>query len=114
MTSRHAFQTPASVASSPSPPVDHIVPVENYPSSYTSATTRSSDVFRHRVKRPADLEEDDVDLSLDYDSKVLKARQRRQSSEAAARKRDWRITFVLTLWASYIRLWKIWQPSSVV
>ncbi|KAI8377587.1 glycosyltransferase family 39 protein [Radiomyces spectabilis] len=36
------------------------------------------------------------------------------SAEKAARTRDWRIVAALTLWAGYIRLWKIYQPSSVV
>ena len=82
----------------------------------TSRTTaRSTDMFRQRhSKKPFDEDYDDIDLSLDYDSKIFKARHDRVLQEKMARKKDWRITIALTLWACYIRLWKIAQPSSVV
>lgn len=84
---------------------------------FTTGTTRSSDSFRQRhFKKPNEVDDpfDDVDLSMDYDSKVFKARQRRAIAESKARKRDWRISLALTVWALYIRLWRISQPSSVV
>lgn len=116
MTSRFGYSQPA--AAYPTVQNDHTpLPVRDDPrQGFASATTRSSDLFRQRhFKKPFDDDDyDDVDLSVDYDSKVLKARRKRHLAEASARKRDWHITAGLTLWACYVRLWKISQPSSVV
>ncbi|KAI9261652.1 Dolichyl-phosphate-mannose-protein mannosyltransferase-domain-containing protein [Phascolomyces articulosus] len=95
---------------------DHTpLPIYDQTTSHSQSTARShTDMFRQRhFKKPMD-EDYDVDLSLDYDSKIYKARHDRVLQEKVARKKDWRISLVLTLWACYVRLWKISQPSSVV
>lgn len=53
---------------------------------------------------------DATDASLDEQKPCLKITQ-----EAVIQKRiDRFISFVLTIWTCYIRLWKISQPTSVV
>lgn len=88
-------------------------------SSYSSANDKY-DTFRQRRRdvnkingqyKPYD---DGSDLMTDYDSSYLKATRKRTALEEKSRKRDLKIALALTLWACYIRLWKIWQPSSVV
>ncbi|CDH55799.1 mannosyltransferase 1 [Lichtheimia corymbifera JMRC:FSU:9682] len=97
---------------------DHIpLTMRDDTNGFATGTTRSSDSFRQRhFKRPNETDDpfDDVDLSMDYDSKIFKARQRKAIADSKARKRDWRISLALTAWALYIRLWRISQPSSVV
>ncbi|KAI7856270.1 Dolichyl-phosphate-mannose-protein mannosyltransferase-domain-containing protein [Circinella umbellata] len=93
---------------------DH-TPLSIHDEDTSRTTARSTDMFRQRhLKKPFDEDYDDMDISLDYDSKTFKARHDRVLKEKMVRKKDWRITIALTLWACYIRLWKIAQPSSVV
>ncbi|KAF7731234.1 hypothetical protein EC973_000650 [Apophysomyces ossiformis] len=97
-------------------PDDH-TPVSIGADEHAYASATRPDFFRQRRAKHMGAEgeeSDDVDLSIDYDSKVYKVEQKRQVAKKAARTRDWRIVAALTLWASYIRFWKIWQPSSVV
>ncbi|KAI9312657.1 Dolichyl-phosphate-mannose-protein mannosyltransferase-domain-containing protein [Dichotomocladium elegans] len=91
---------------------------QNHVNAGFATSTRRSDLFRQRhFKKPYGDEDDsdDVDLTVDYtDSKVLKANTKRSLAEQKTRKQDWRISIALGIWAMYIRLWKISQPSSVV
>lgn len=41
-------------------------------------------------------------------------RTKKSLGGGAHKKVDWFISIVLTMWAGYIRLWKISQPTSVV
>ncbi|KAL0074666.1 Dolichyl-phosphate-mannose-protein mannosyltransferase-domain-containing protein [Phycomyces blakesleeanus] len=92
---------------------DHTPVIIEEPSrSYSSATHQ--DMFRQRRQRRSDDESDDIDLSIDYDSKQAKIKNKRMLAHKEAQKRDWKIVAALTVWAAYVRLWKIWQPSSVV
>lgn len=96
---------------------DH-VPVPIGDAAYTTGATKSTDNFRKRnhnshLKRQDNdgYESSDIDL---FDSKSNKFSQRKEQVKRASRKRDWYIVLALTLWAMYIRLYKISQPSSVV
>ncbi|KAI9028231.1 Dolichyl-phosphate-mannose-protein mannosyltransferase-domain-containing protein [Phycomyces nitens] len=92
---------------------DHTpVNIEDSSRSYSSATHQ--EMFRQRRQRRSDDESDDIDLSVDYDSKQAKIKNKRMIAHKEAQKRDWKIVAALTVWAAYVRLWKIWQPSSVV
>ncbi|KAM3582441.1 hypothetical protein VKS41_005085 [Umbelopsis sp. WA50703] len=57
---------------------------------------------------------DQMGYADDYENSYMKAARKRTALEEQTRKRDLKISLVLTIWAMYIRLWKIWQPSSVV
>jgi hypothetical protein len=90
-----------------------------YSQSYSSANDKNDsfrqrrrDVNRHNGQYKLDNE--DLGLGIDYDNSYLKAARKRTALEDQSRKRDLKIALALTLWACYIRLWKIWQPSSVV
>ncbi|KAG1438864.1 hypothetical protein G6F56_012495 [Rhizopus delemar] len=68
--------------------------------------------FRQRNKKKpehSDYDSEDFDLS-----KTDKVKQRKEWIKKQERKRDWYIVLALTVWAIYIRLWKVSQPSSVV
>lgn len=96
---------------------DH-VPVSIEDNAYTIGLTKTTDNFRKRnshLKR-TDMDEydsSDIDLNL-FDSKSNKFRQRKDELKRASLKRDGYIVLALTLWAAYIRLYKISQPPSVV
>lgn len=90
-----------------------------YSQSYSSANEKY-DSFRQRrrdVNRHNDQYKhynEDLGLGVDYDNSYVKAARKRTALEEQSRKRDLKIALGLTVWACYIRLWKIWQPSSVV
>jgi hypothetical protein len=93
---------------------DHIpVPMETY----ATGLTTTSETFRKRnhgnYSRKLNSDYDDSDLDL-ANNKSAKFAQRRDTAHKLSRKRDWYIVLALTLWACYIRLYKISQPSSVV
>lgn len=55
------------------------------------------------------IEKDELEIVQKEETRTKK------SLEGGAQKRvDWFISIVLTMWTSYIRLWKISQPTSVV
>ncbi|KAG0166401.1 hypothetical protein DFQ28_007254 [Apophysomyces sp. BC1034] len=119
---RHSYYEPPAAVDYNSKPShvtrsdDHI-PVSIGTDDHAYASATRPDFFRQRRAKHAGAdgeESDDVDLSMDYDSKLYKAQQKRHMAKKTARTRDWRIVGALTLWACYIRFWKIWQPSSVV
>lgn len=116
MVKREPFSTETLSSSSPPPYTDHILAMP-------SDTFASARMDMHR-RRPKGLEEDNLnsnhhslfhehDLSLPQD-KLYKAEQQKVQAKQSSRKRDWRISIALFLWALYIRCWRIWQPSSVV
>ena len=96
--------------------VDH-VPVPIGEAAYTTATTketfRKRNNNKHALSQPNPDGYDSSDLDL-FDSKSSKFNSRKESVKKASRKRDWLIVLALTVWALYIRLYKISQPSSVV
>ncbi|KAG0783464.1 hypothetical protein G6F16_003015 [Rhizopus arrhizus] len=99
------------------PPVDryqtdHVpVSIGLEDAAYSSGLNNINFRKRNTIKR---LEHSDYD-SEDFDlSKTDKVKQRKELLKRQSRKRDWYIVLGLTLWAVYIRLWKISQPSSVV
>ncbi|KAI8138246.1 glycosyltransferase family 39 protein [Fennellomyces sp. T-0311] len=64
-----------------------------------------------RQPRPSEID------PLHLDDKLWKAEQQQRCFIPRLKsfaKNDWMIVGCLTVWACYIRLWKIWQPSSVV
>jgi dolichyl-phosphate-mannose-protein mannosyltransferase len=71
-----------------------------------------ADSFRHRVKKHVEYDSDE-DMLLP-DSKYDKLKHRRELIKSQSKKRDGYISLVLTIWAFYIRLWKLSKPSSVV
>ncbi|KAG2195696.1 hypothetical protein INT47_012917 [Mucor saturninus] len=93
---------------------DH-VPVSMEESGYTTGLTKPTDTFRKRTHlKRVDLDEyDSSDIDL-FDHKSSKFRQRKDHLKRAALKRDAYIVLAITLWAAYIRLYKIAQPPSVV
>ncbi|RCH87257.1 hypothetical protein CU097_002945 [Rhizopus azygosporus] len=90
---------------------DHIpVPIGVEDSGYSTGLANTN--FRKRnIKRPEHSDYDSEDFDL---SKTDKIKQRKELMRKQALKRDLYIALGLTLWAAYIRLWKIWQPPSVV
>ncbi|CEP10064.1 hypothetical protein [Parasitella parasitica] len=84
---------------------------------YTTGATKTTDSFRkrnnnHYARRPnSDYDDSDLDLA---NHKTDKMRLRKDAMRKQSRTRDWYIVLALTLWAMYIRLYKISQPSSVV
>ncbi|KAI7904603.1 Dolichyl-phosphate-mannose-protein mannosyltransferase-domain-containing protein [Cokeromyces recurvatus] len=99
------------------PPQDHVpVSIEN--SAFTTSLT-PADNFRKRNNNMTrnndyDFYEDSSDADLLIKSKSYKLQQRKEAMRKQSRKRDWYIALGLTLWAAYIRLYKIYQPPSVV
>lgn len=95
---------------------DH-VPVSIEESAYTTGLTKPTDTFRKRTFQQAkrndmdDYDSSDIDL---FDHKSSKFRQRKDQLKRASLKRDGYIVIAITLWAAYIRLYKIAQPPSVV
>ncbi|KAI9281385.1 Dolichyl-phosphate-mannose-protein mannosyltransferase-domain-containing protein [Umbelopsis sp. AD052] len=79
---------------------------------YDSFRQRRRDVNRHNGQYKHYNE--DLGLGVDYDNSYVKAARKRTALEDQSRKRDLKIAAALTVWACYIRLWKIWQPASVV
>jgi len=86
---------------------------------YSSASDKY-DTFRQRRRdvnkinghyKPYDQ---GIGLGADYDNSYFKATRKRTALEEQSRKRDLKIALALTIWACYVRLWKIWQPTSVV
>ena len=53
---------------------------------------------------------DDLDTTFDDSNNKYKKKEQ----EATQIRKDWCISILLTIWTSYIRLWKLSQPSSVV
>ncbi|KAI8048943.1 Dolichyl-phosphate-mannose-protein mannosyltransferase-domain-containing protein [Gilbertella persicaria] len=95
------------------PTQDH-VPVAIEDVAYTTGVTTTSDSFRKRNQaytRKPNSDYDDSDLDL---TKSSKFRQKKEKDKRISRKKDLYIAAALTLWAAYIRLYKIHQPSSVV
>lgn len=95
---------------------DHTpVPIEDL--AYATGLTTTSETFRKRnhghYSRKANSDFDDSDLDL-ANNKSIKYALRKDTVRKLSRKRDWYIVLALTLWACYIRLYKISQPSSVV
>jgi dolichyl-phosphate-mannose-protein mannosyltransferase len=95
---------------------DHIpVPMEDV--AYATGLTTTSETFRKRnqghYSRKLNSDYDDSDLDL-ANNKSHKFATRKEAVHKLSRKRDWYIVLALTLWACYIRLYKISQPSSVV
>lgn len=109
--------------------LDH-VPVTMGDVGYTTGLTKTTDNFRKRGNAPSphsrravendDLlyDSSDIDLNMFESSsssqKSNKFIQKKNQVKKASRKRDWYIVAGLTIWAMYIRLYKISQPSSVV
>lgn len=96
---------------------DH-VPVAIGDAAYTSSATKTTDNFRKRnnnnqARRQEHSDYDGSDIDL-FDSKSSKFSLRKEEAKRASRKKDWLIVVALTLWAMYIRFYKISQPSSVV
>jgi hypothetical protein len=103
------------------------VPVSIEDAAYTTGHVKTTDNFRKRnaainqLKRGQEQQQQDellydssdIDLNM-FDSKSSKLRQKKEQARRASRKRDWYIVAGLTVWAMYIRLYKISQPSSVV
>ncbi|KAI7863680.1 Dolichyl-phosphate-mannose-protein mannosyltransferase-domain-containing protein [Spinellus fusiger] len=105
------FPTQGTVGGLPLPNKDH-TPVDILDTSrpYTSVT--HSDMFRQRRQRR--MEESEDELTMDLDSAQTKKSRQRSGAQQQAYRRDWYIVGALTVWAAYIRLWRISQPSSVV
>lgn len=61
-------------------------------------------------RRHKDDNLNDIDTTFDDSSNKYKKKEQ----GATQNKKDWRISILLTIWTSYIRLWKLSQPSSVV
>ncbi|KAL7322985.1 hypothetical protein PS15p_210952 [Mucor circinelloides] len=84
---------------------------------YTTGATTTTDNFRkrnnaHYARRPnSDYDDSDLDLA---NHKTDKLRARKDAAKKQSQTRDWYIVLALTLWAFYIRLYKISQPPSVV
>lgn len=95
--------------------LDH-VPVSIEDNAYTTGLTKTTDNFRNRNKHLKNLDIDGYDSSdIDlFDSKSNKFRQKKEEQRRASLKKDWYIVLALTIWAAYIRLYKISQPPSVV
>lgn len=73
-------------------------------SSSTGASVSNKNQLRQRRKGPVVPDLNEQEPQFISNDKVKKTQKRN----------DWLITILLTLWACYIRLWKISQPSSVV
>lgn len=96
---------------------DHVPVAIGDDVAYTTGLTTTTDNFRkrnnnHYARRPnSDYDDSDLDLA---NHKTDKLRQRKDAVKRQSRTRDWYIALALTLWAIYIRLYKISQPPSVV
>ncbi|KAI8098487.1 Dolichyl-phosphate-mannose-protein mannosyltransferase-domain-containing protein [Halteromyces radiatus] len=104
----------------PPPYTDHILSIpasdtSSPYSSFASATAGRSDTHRRRQKKwnGQQYDYDDDSMFLPHD-KLYKAEQQKVQAKQYSRKRDWRISIALFIWALYIRCWHIWEPSSVV
>lgn len=94
--------------------IDHTPVAINLEDEAYTTGLNTTDNFRKRNTRKINYNSDydsDVDL-ISYKSD--KMHHRKQEAVKSSRKRDWYIVIALTLWAAYIRLYKIYQPASVV
>lgn len=73
----------------------------------TGASSSNKDQLKRRHK---DYNLNDLDTT--YDNSNNKYKKTEQGT--TQNKKDWCISTLLTIWTSYIRLWKLSQPSSVV